>query len=257
MNVLIIEDEMLSAQQMTQYLTAYVPDARVVQVLSSIDKSLAWFAQNSMPDLILSDIELLDGNVFALYAQVSVQCPVIFITAYDQFLLQAFKGNGIAYLLKPFTVAQFRETLDKYQLLRQSFAPAGPGLSPQVVAELHQALRQNQRTYKQRFSVRMRNSLYILVVEDVTHLLAEEGIVFAVDKHGVRYPLAGTLTEQEKQLDPAKFFRINRSEVVNINYVEKIEPYFNNRLSIKLKSSAEPLITSAALTSDFRKWLES
>ncbi|RZL05088.1 MAG: response regulator, partial [Hymenobacter sp.] len=84
-----------------QYLAAYEPAAQVVGVLKSISKALAWFAQNPMPDLIFSDIELLDGNAFAIYEQVPVGCPIIFITAYDQFLLQAFQGQGIAYLLKP------------------------------------------------------------------------------------------------------------------------------------------------------------
>lgn len=260
MNVLIIEDEELSARQITQYLAAAAPDVTVVQVLKSIAKGLAWFAANPMPHLIFSDIELLDGNVFALYAQVSITCPIIFITAYDQFLLQAFKVNSIAYLLKPFTGEQFGETLAKYHLLRQSFAPAespaAPGLSVAVLAELSQALRDNHRTYKQRFSVRLRNSLYILTVDDVTHLQADEGVVFAVDKQGARFPLAGTLTELEKQLDPNKFFRINRGELVNIAYVEKIEPYFNNRLAIKLKTGPDSLVTSAAHTSEFRKWLE-
>jgi two-component system response regulator LytT len=99
MNVLLIEDEELSARQLTQYLAAADPAAKVVGVLKSIEKALAWFAQNPMPDLIFSDIELLDGNVFAVYDQVHVSCPIIFITAYDQFLLQAFQGQGIAYLL--------------------------------------------------------------------------------------------------------------------------------------------------------------
>jgi two-component system response regulator LytT len=268
MNVLIIEDEEMSARQITQYLAAHDPSATVVAVVKSIDKGLAWFASHPMPDLIFSDIELLDGNVFALYAEVSITCPIIFITAYDQFLLQGFKSNGIAYLLKPFTAEQFGETLAKYHFLRRNFAtpaapaapapvaPAAPVLSPEVLAELSQALRSNHRTYKQRFSVRLRNSLYILAVEDVTYLQADEGVVFAVDKQGARYPLAGTLTEQEKQLDPTKFFRINRSELVNISYVERVEPYFNNRLSIKLKTGLDALVTSTAQTSEFRKWLE-
>lgn len=264
MTVLIIEDEELSARQITQYLAAHSPDATVVGVVKSIDKGLAWFASHPMPDLIFSDIELLDGNVFALYAEVSVTCPIIFITAYDQFLLQGFKANGIAYLLKPFTAEQFGETLDKYHFLRRNFTPApavptppaAPLLNPEVLAELSQALRNNHRTYKQRFSVRLRNSLYILAVDDVTYLQADEGVVFAVDKQGARYPLAGTLTEQEKQLDPTRFFRINRSELVNISYVERVEPYFNNRLSIKLKTGLDALVTSTAQTSEFRKWLE-
>jgi two-component system response regulator LytT len=256
MNVLLIEDEELSARQLIQYLATHEPTAQVVGVLKSIGKSLVWFAQNPMPDLIFSDIELLDGNVFAIYEQVPISCPIIFITAYDQFLLQAFQGQGIAYLLKPFTAAQFAETLTKYHALRRSFAPAGAGvLSAEVLASLSQALRQ-PRTYKQRFTVRLRGSLHLLAVEEVTHLQAEEGLVFAIDQRGTRYPLSGTLTELEQQLDPARFFRLNRSEVVNLSYIEKAEPYGKDRLAVKLKTSPDFLLTSATHTASFRKWLD-
>ncbi|RAK68161.1 LytR/AlgR family response regulator transcription factor [Hymenobacter edaphi] len=257
MNVLVIEDEELSARQLMQYLSAHDPTAQVVQVVRSIAKGLAWFADNPMPDLIFSDIELLDGNVFALYQQVAVTCPIIFVTAYDQFLLPAFHGNGIAYLLKPFTAEQVAHALDKYQQLRRSLAPAAGGLSPEVLAQLGQALRPAAPAYRQRFSVRQRNSLYILPVEDVVYLQADEGVVFAVDRQGTRYPLSGTLTELERQLDPNRFGRLNRSELVNIGFVEKVEPYFNNRLLVKLRPLPDvTLTTSTAQTPEFRRWLE-
>lgn len=261
MQVLFIEDEEWAAHQTTQFLRNHTPEAQVVAVLKSIEKAVAWFAQHPMPDLIFSDIELLDGNVFKLYAQVRVTCPIIFLTAYDQFLLQAFQANGIAYLLKPFDAAQFNATLTKYTALRASFTQALPstasaaGLNEAVVKELSRALQQNSRFYKSRFSVRKRNSLYVLTVEDVVYIQADEGVVFATDKQDVRYSLTGTLTELEQQLDPSRFFRINRSELVNIQYVEKVEAYTKSRLSVKLKNSATTLVTSPAHTAEFRKWL--
>jgi DNA-binding LytR/AlgR family response regulator len=265
MNVLILEDEVLAARQTVQFLerAGLITDAP--PVVRSVEKALAWLGSNPMPDLIFSDIELLDGNVFSLYEQFRVTCPIIFTTAYDQFLLPAFRGNGIAYLLKPFDYEQFREALDKYQLLQGSFgtaasAAAAPksGLTFEVLQELSQALRQNkQPQYKQRFTVRMRNSLYILTVDDVAFVQADEGVTFAVDAAGTRYPLTGTLTELERQLDPSRFGRLNRSELVNIAFVEKMEPYFNNRLAVKLRVTPEVVLTtSAAQTPEFRRWLE-
>lgn len=98
--------------------------------------------------------------------------------------------------------------------------------------------------------------IQLLPVEEVSCLLAENGLVFALDRQGTRYPLAGTLTEQEKQLGPAQSFRLNRGEVVNIRYIEKIGPYSGNRLTIKLDGRAQPLITSTAQIADFRRWPE-
>lgn len=261
MNILILEDEEPAALQMQQFLARSGLAASPPPVVRSVAKALAWLQANPMPDLIFSDIELLDGNVFALYAQFSVTCPIIFTTAYDQFLLPAFRGNGIAYLLKPFDYEQFAEAVAKYQLLKSgplNLAPPAAVLTPEVLGALSQALRQNaQPQYKQRFSVRMRNGMYILAVNEVAYIQADEGVTFAVDAAGVRYPLTGTLSEIEKQLDPARFGRLNRSELVNIAFVERVEPYFNNRLAVKLRGqAAATLTTSTAQTPDFRRWVE-
>ena len=258
MNILILEDEELAARQTVDFLAraGLVPPAP--PVLRSVAKALAWLETHPMPDLILSDIELLDGNVFGLYEQFRVTCPVIFTTAYDQFLLPAFRGNGIAYLLKPFDYAQFREALDKYQLLAGGPGAGAPALGPEVLRALAQALRPPPGPpYKQRFSVRMRNGLYVLQVADVAYVQADAGVAFAVDAAGARYPLAGTLAEVERQLDPAHFGRLNRSELVNIAFVARVEAYFNNRLAVQLRGkTGVVLTTSAAHTPGFRRWLE-
>ncbi|WP_035567855.1 LytR/AlgR family response regulator transcription factor [Hymenobacter sp. IS2118] len=260
MNILILEDEVLAARQTVQFLERAGLAATAPPVVRSVDKALAWLGANAMPDLIFSDIELLDGNVFSLYEQFRVTCPVIFTTAYDQFLLPAFRGNGIAYLLKPFSYEQFCEALDKYHLLQGARAavPAEPALSPQVLRELSAALRQQaQPQYKQRFSVRMRTGFHLLLTDDIAYVQADEGVTFAVDGAGQRYPLNGSLAELERQLDPSRFGRLNRSELVNIAFVEKMEPYFNNRLAVKLRVKPEVVLTtSAAQTPDFRRWLE-
>lgn len=266
MNVVIIEDEEWAARQTTQFLLDYAPEAQVLAVLKSVEKALIWFNQHPMPDLIFSDIELLDGNVFTLYAQVPIPCPIVFVTAYDQFLLQAFQANGIAYLLKPFDATQFNSTLDKYTTLHASFTQAALGAAPAavpatglneaVMRELSRALQQNNHSYKRRFSVRKRNSVYILAVDDVMYLQADEGVVFATDKQNAHFALTGTLSELEQQLDPSLFFRINRSELINIQYVEKVEPYSKNRLSVRIKNSDAALMTSTAYTPEFRKWLD-
>ncbi|MDO7875387.1 LytTR family DNA-binding domain-containing protein [Hymenobacter sp. ASUV-10] len=261
MNILILEDETLAARQLLQFLARAGLDTPMPTVLRSVEKALAWLQTQPMPDLIFSDIELLDGNVFALYERFRVTCPVIFTTAYDQFLLPAFQGNGIAYLLKPFEYEQFRAALDKYQLLKSSFATPAPAptLSAEVLRDLRQALQlpAASTVYKQRFSVRMRNALYLLAVDDVAYVQADEGVVFAVDAAGARYPLPGTLAEVERQLDPRRFGRLNRSELVNIAFVERMEPYFNNRLAVSLRHlPGVVLTTSAAQTPEFRRWLE-
>ncbi|GAB3636067.1 LytTR family DNA-binding domain-containing protein [Hymenobacter arcticus] len=264
MRLLIIEDEAPTAAQIRRFAARYGLPATDVHEVRSIKKGLAWFAEHEMPALIFSDIELLDGNVFSLYAQVAVTCPIIFITAYDQFLLPAFQATGIGYLLKPFDYEQFAAALAKYDGLRASFTPApaaaailpAPGLSAAVVEQLRAALRPPAASYRQRFTVRQpNNSFYLLPADEVAFLQADEGVVFAIDQRGGRHPLTGTLTEWEQQLDPARFFRLNRSELVQLSAIVKAEPYFNNRLLVSLKHGAT-LTSSTALTAAFRRWLE-
>lgn len=262
MTILILEDELLAARQTVSFLARAGLAPVAPPVVRSVAKALAWLQTNPMPDLIFSDIELLDGNVFALYEQVAVTCPIIFTTAYDHFLLPAFQHHGIAYLLKPFDYAQFQQALAKYEELKRHFRQPSPAaalaaLSPEVLAALQQALQQvSQSDYRHRFSVRQPQGLYLLPVAEVAYLQADEGLTFAVDAAGTRYPLTGTLTELERQLDPRHFARLNRSEVINIAFIERAEPYFNNRLAVKVRGTASVvLLTSTAQTPEFRRWL--
>ncbi|WP_400191837.1 LytR/AlgR family response regulator transcription factor [Hymenobacter sp. B81] len=265
MRLLILEDEALTAQQIWRFAARYGLPTDDVHEVRSVEKALNWFREHAMPALVFSDIELLDGNVFSLYEQVAVTCPIIFITAYDQFLLPAFRANGIGYLLKPFNYEQFAAALGKYEGLKASFAapepapsePAtvGAGLSAAVVEQLSAALRRQAVSYRQRLTVRQRNSFYLLAVDEVAYLQAEEGLVFAVDRQGGRHPLTGSLSEWEAQLDPAQFFRLNRSELLHIGAVERVEPYFNNRLAVKLRQG-DTLTSSTAQTPALRRWLE-
>ncbi len=123
MRLLIIEDEAPTAAQIRSFAARYGLPTDDVHEVRSIKKGLAWFAANEMPMLIFSDIELLDGNVFSLYEQVPVTYPIIFLTAYNQFLLAAFQANGIGYLLKPFSYEQFAAALAKYDGLRAALRP--------------------------------------------------------------------------------------------------------------------------------------
>ena len=259
MRLLIIEDEALTAAQIRQFAARYGLPTHEVHEVRSVAKALRWFAEHPMPALIFSDIELLDGNVFGLYEQVPVSCPIIFITAYDQFLQAAFQASGIGYLLKPFTYAQFAASLAKYDSLQASFASSVPALPPawpaEALAQLQAALRTPAPTYRQRLSVRQpNNGFYLLPVDEVAYLQTEDSLLFAYDRRGARHLLTGTLTAWEQQLDPAHFFRLNRSALVHLAAIVQVEPYFNNRLTVRLPSGTT-LTSSSAQTAAFRRWL--
>lgn len=260
MTITILEDEPLAARHLLDLLTDLMPQTTFHGPLPSVQEAVTYFGQNPAPDLVFSDIELLDGNVFALFERVSITCPVIFTTAYDQFLLKAFQGNGIAYLLKPFDKEQLKKAVAKYENLRARFeAPPEPppaSLSAAVVQQLREALQPAQTNYRQRFTVKLRQGIVLLNTDDIVCLQSDDSVVFAYDSAGRKYPLNGTLTDLETQLHPARFFRINRSDIINVRHVELIEPYGGDRLAVRLMGQAQALVASITRTPDLRRWLE-
>ena len=115
MKVVIIEDEPPARDKLAKFVRRYDSKSEILAELESIFAAVKFFENNDEPDLVFADIELLDGNVFELFGKVKVNCPIIFTTAYDQFLLQAFEQNGIAYLLKPFDYQKFASAMQSWK----------------------------------------------------------------------------------------------------------------------------------------------
>jgi DNA-binding LytR/AlgR family response regulator len=250
MKVVVIEDEPLAAEQLCDFARRYDPAVVILGVLASVKEAVRWFREHAAPDLILSDIELLDGNVFRLFEQSPVPCPIIFTTAYDQFLLQAFDKNGIGYLLKPIEYEKFAAAMRKFEQLQRSFTL----LSGELLRELKTTLAQPR--YKERFVIKARGGIYLLETRRVAYIQIQDEIPFAFDEQGSRYPLNENLNQLEKTLDPMVFFRINRSEIVNLHFIERLDPYFNDRLAISLKRLNVTLISSVSRTPELRRWIE-
>ncbi len=138
MNILIIEDEEATARKLQRLLVQVAPTATLAGQLGSVEESVAWLRTNPMPELILMDIELADGQSFEIFNQVAVTCPVIFTTAYDEYALKAFKVNSIDYLLKPVREADLRAALAKLQALKQSLAGPDSGWQDSLIGLLRQ-----------------------------------------------------------------------------------------------------------------------
>ncbi len=252
MNVVIIEDEVLAADKIEGFVQQFEPQVNVVGQLDSIKSAQRWFEGNEMPDLAFCDIELLDGNVFKLFESVSVTCPIIFTTSYDKYLLEAFNVNGIAYLLKPFDYKSFEKAMQKYDTLKNNFNP----LDKKFIEQLKQTVGNSEQSYKQRFAVKSTKGIYIIGVKDIAFIQVVSGIVYAFTKNGKKYPLNHSMNQLESLLNPNHFFRINRSEMINIDFIEKLESYFNDRLAIQVTNFSDKLIASTSRTPELRKWID-
>ncbi|WP_303312719.1 LytTR family DNA-binding domain-containing protein [Hymenobacter sp. BT730] len=248
MRLLLLEDEEPALDLLRRFALTYYPAATIVGEFQQVAEAAHFLSTHPAPDLILTDIELLDGNVFRLFQQVAVSSPIIFVTAYDQYLVQAFEQNGIGYVLKPVQYAPFAAALQKYDRLRQALQGA-------AWQQLAAALPSTPR-YKQRLLSKSRQGLYLVDVAEVASIQLRHGVAHALDRTGRAYPLSETLAQLEACLDPHAFFRLNRGEIIALTAIERLEPYFNDALAVYLRGLPDaPLVSSSHRTPALRKWL--
>lgn len=253
--VVLIEDELPSVRKLKSFLARLNKKVVIFAEFTTVSETINFFHEGNMPDLIFSDIELLDGNAFEIFEAVILKCPVIFTTAYNQFLMNAFETNGIDYLLKPFSFERFQKAWDKYESLVKT-KESQPDLSGLITQILEK--QSPKKLYKKRFAVPSSKGTYFINVEDILFFESEGGLVSIIDRQGRKHPLAVvTLKEVELQLDPLDFFRINRSELVNKTHIVRIERYGKNALAIHLSNNNKKLICSQAATPAFKDWVES
>ncbi|MDF1694211.1 MAG: LytTR family DNA-binding domain-containing protein [Saprospiraceae bacterium] len=254
MNILVIEDEQLAGEKLKSYIRDFVGKDVVVTWLRSISEVVEYLKSSQKIDIIFSDIELLDGNVFSIFDSVKIKCPIIFCTAYDQFILKAFKVNGIAYLLKPYDEFQFKEAWSKYQLLFEK--KEALSISDSLLSELKLLVEDKSTAYKTRFTIKKANGLFLLSIYDIIFFQSQGDFIVAMDKEGKKHIINSSIHKLMETLNPKQFFQINRSEIINIDWIEKIETHFKNKMLISMLGTKEKLYTSASRTPDFRNWLE-
>lgn len=276
MNLLIIEDEPASALRLKKMVQELDPEIRVGEIIDSISSAVEYFRTHPAPDLVLMDIHLADGLSFEIFKDVDVNCPVVFTTAYDQYALQAFKVNSIDYLMKPVKKQELEAALSKYSRLHpvktdnypshdnhpsQEKNPSqvdNPSLiSAKTLAELASLLTQQHKEYLKRLVIRIGQQIKVLEVKDLAYFYIEEKIVFAVNFKGDRYPVDLSLDQLEEQLDPVRYFRINRGFIVSLESIDSMYTYSKARIKIKLKPQCElETITSTERSAEFRDWLK-
>lgn len=251
--IAIIEDEMPAREKLKRFIEEAKETTEIIAEITTVDAAIG-FLKNTRVDLVISDIELLDGNAFEIYQQVRLECPIIFTTAYDQFWMNAFESNGIDYLLKPFSKERFNKAWNKFILLGNSSKH-----KDQLAENLSRLIEEkfSQKIYKKRFTVQIRNEVHFLDTDSIVYFESSDGVIFAYDKLGKKHLLNySTLKEIESQLNPTDFFKINRSELISKIYIEKIERFSKNALAIKMKGYTQYLKTSQSNTAELRIWLE-
>lgn len=250
MNVLIIEDERYAADKLKLLLQQIDPEISVINTLETVEGAVNWFRENASPDLILMDIQLSDGICFEIFEVIKINTPVIFITAYDEYAIRAFKVNSVDYLLKPVDQDALTGAIQKFKTL----FPKKDADSNRI-DRLVEALVKNYRT---RFLVKVGLHYNSVLTNEIECFCINERSLFLRTVAGKIFDLDYSLDQIQTMVDPVQFFRINRNYIINIHYITQIISYSTSRLLVKLTSPKQDddLIVSRDKVSEFKHWLD-
>ena len=252
MNIVIIEDEALAARRLKEVLQVMDPSLHVVAILDSVRNSIAWLTDNPTPDLLLMDIELGDGKSFDIFERTAVNCPVIFITAYDEYAIRAFKVNSIDYLLKPVKQQDLQRSLEKFKKMKSIFSQKQQDSMMQLL------LQELQKTanLRERFLIKQGDRLIPVEVMEIAYFYTNEKNNFIKTQDDHEYLIDQSLDDIESTLDPKKFIRANRQFILRREAIIKVHLWFGSKLKLDVKPScSEEVIVSRERASAFRHWL--
>lgn len=254
LKVLIIEDETPAAEKLERYLEKYSTSIKVIEKIGTVKEAVSWLiAHQSEIDLIFMDIQLYDGTSFQIFKEIKIEKPVIFITAYNEFALDAFKVNSIDYLLKPITFADLSGSLKKLESLRTQLK-WDESHNEAIIKTFTEAA---GKSYKNRFMVKLGDHIRSITTDQISFFFADGRDVYLVTNQLRKFIIDYTLESLEDILDPKLFFRPNRSYTVNISAIQDVIVYSNSRLKItpNIKWESE-IIVSREKVSDFKAWFD-
>jgi len=253
MKVIIIEDEHLTADRIKTLLQKIDPQITVLAVLDSVRSSVEWFRSNENPDLVFMDIQLADGLSFDIFDRISIEYPIIFITAFQEYAIEAFKVNSVDYLLKPVTEEALEAAIQKY---RHFFLRRDP--YPTLDRELMGTIRKMiDKPYKNMFMVRIGEHIKSIEVDRILYFYSYQKGTYLHTEDNRNYVIEYTLDTLAGLLDPDHFHRINRSYIVSFPAIQGMTAFSGSKLKVTLHHAEdEEIYVSRDRLSDFRSWLD-
>lgn len=243
----IIEDEMAAYHLLSGQLKELRPEAEIIGPLQTIDEAVEYFTNEPLPEMAFVDIHLADGSSFAIFDQVDVQCPIVFITAYDQYALRAFDVNCIDYLLKPIDKTKLERALGKHDLLSRNKVE-------KIKQEISAGNQLSQ--YDSCLLIHQRDKIIPVPTSEIAVIYLADQIMKLKTFNGESYYLNTRLEETYAKLDPSRFFRANRQYIIARGAIKDVTMWFGNKLSVNLKIQTEQrIIISKVKVPEFKAWL--
>lgn len=255
MNLLLVANNHQFINKLEGLIKSLIPDCAIWGTATTVFELKEILAVDRGFDLIFSEVELRDGFSFAAFQEAGYKKPIVFISESEQFAFQSFEYNCLDYLLKPVTEKRLLVAIQKYMGMIQTLNPQK--LSKDFSQEL--IIASDHKKYKKRFLSRSGNRLCFIGFDSAAYFFSEDGVTFLIEHpSSQRHIVDHSLVELEKELlDPNKFFRINRSVIINVDFLAEMRPYHNGRMSIALNvKSEDPLIVAREKVSEFKFWLD-
>jgi two-component system LytT family response regulator len=232
----LVDDEPLAIERLQRLLGSF-QNLRIAGSATDPAQALEFLTANSI-DILFLDIQMPGMNGFELLSRLPEQPLVIFTTAFDEYALRAFEVNSIDYLLKPVEAEQLERALTKLNRLQQTPRPdwqRNPDL-PALLKQLAASLKGGQLDYPHRIASRVGERISFLDLDAVTHFVAQDKLTYAV-VGGHRHSVDQTIVELERRLDPARFLRIHRSALVNVDCIHEVNSWFAGKVVLTLKDA--------------------
>jgi DNA-binding LytR/AlgR family response regulator len=250
MKIVIIEDEKIIAEELAHVIESLRPDYVIAKVLETVEQAKEYFSKSNTIDLIFADIQLGDGASFDVFKSAPVGAPIIFCTAHDEYMLEAFKANGIGYVLKPFDTKDIANALDKFEKIAQT------GKVP--INQLLQYLGKHEAPpVAKSILLHQKDKIIPIDISDIAVIHLDNGSakLYTFDN---QIHFTTQALEEFDALKSTYFFRANRQTILNRKAVKEAAQYLNRKLLVTLhvKFSSQILV-SKEKTSAFLNWLKS
>lgn len=252
MNFLIIEDEIKTAKSLARIIHNIRPKFRIVSILQSVEAVVNWLQHEEMPDLIFMDIQLADGKCFKIFEDTEINVPVVFCTAYSNYTFEAFKNNGIDYILKPFKEDDIEQALKKVEQFQNYFQHKSQSELLEIIMKVS-ALGKT----KTNFLIFSQNKYLNIPTDEISYFYKNAEGIFINTVHNNSYLIKDTLDEIQRQLNTQDFFRVNRQYLIAFNSIKEVQHYFNRRLLLLLRNveTGEKILVSREKATVFIDWL--
>jgi two-component system LytT family response regulator len=233
----LVDDEPLAIERLARML-ANCDSLRIAGSATDPAQALDFLNGPANIDVLFLDIQMPGMSGFELLSRLAVQPFVIFTTAYDQYALRAFEVNSIDYLLKPIETEQLQRAIAKLGRLRPVVKPdwqQNPDL-PAVLKELSASLLSQRIDYPRRIASRVGERISFLDLDAVTHFVARDKLTYAA-VNGREHCVDQTIADLETRLNPARFLRIHRAVLLNLDWVQEMNVSFAGKVIVSLKDT--------------------